>query len=235
MNVQENGKIIYLLAKNAKMISYIVTLLNIPQSVKSAQRCIDSAMSFNVTPPVIFPAVYKDIALTEAKNEHLGIGKFDTSFSNINAVVGNFVTQYRIWKTILESNEPGIVLEHDAVFVGNIPDLKNHNIVNLGKPSYGNFNKKDKPGIYPMFSKTGGYIPGAHGYYLTPRGAEELITKAKKLGATPCDLFLNKTNFPNIMEIYPWVIEAKDEFTTIQKEKGCTAKHNYSKDFEIIT
>ena len=85
-----------------------------------------------------------------------------------------------------------------------------------------------------MFSKPGGYIPGAHGYYLTPKGARQLITTAKRVGATPCDLFLNKTNFPNIMELYPWPIEADDSFTTIQKEKGCKAKHNYDNDFKVL-
>jgi hypothetical protein len=47
-------------------------------------------------------------------------------------------------------------------------------------------------------------------------------------------LFINKTNFPDIKELYPWVVEAKDGFTTIQKAKGCTAKHNYNKDFKIL-
>ena len=112
--------------------------------------------------------------------------------SNRAAVMGNFVTQYRIWCKILESGEPGIVLEHDAVFVAPIPDLTGKGeIINIGKPSYGGFKKQSTSGVYPMFSKPGGYIPGAHAYYVTPNGAKELITKAKQYGASPCDLFLN--------------------------------------------
>ncbi len=216
------------------MKAYIVTLLNLPESIQIAERCIASAKQFNVDAE-IFPAVYKDVALDEAKQEQLKLSKWDESYSNIGAVVGNFITQYRIWKTILESNEPGIVLEHDAVFTGNVPDLTNKgDIINLGKPSYGAFKTKDVAGVYPMFSKTGGYIPGAHGYYLTPRGAEQLITLAKNKGVAPCDIYLNKNNFPDIKEIYPWVIEARDEFTTIQKEKGCGAKHNYNENYKIL-
>lgn len=85
-----------------------------------------------------------------------------------------------------------------------------------------------------MFSKTGGYIPGAHGYYLTPKGAQQLVDKAKQTGAAPCDLYLNNRAFPNIKELYPWVVEAWDEFSTIQNEKGCLAKHNYNEDYKLL-
>jgi len=212
------------------MKGYVVTLMNLPESISVANRCKDTGQQFDVDVE-IFPAVFKDVALEELEKEGLKLSKWDESYS----VVGNFISQYRIWKTIVESKEPGIVLEHDAVFTTPIPVLKGcGDIINLGKPSYGNFKSKSKQGIYPMFSKPGGYIPGAHGYYLTPEGGQQFINKAKALGATPCDLFINKTNFPDIKEIYPWVIEAKDEFTTIQKEKGCTAKHNYNNNFKIL-
>jgi len=214
------------------MKGYVVTLMNLPESVAVAERCKTSGAQFGVDVE-LFPAVFKDIALEEMEKEGLTMATWDESFSNVGAVVGNFITQYRIWKTIVESEEHGIVLEHDAVFTNIVPKLT-HDIVNLGKPSYGIFVRQKQAGVYPMFSKPGGYIPGAHGYYLTPTGAQQLINKAKEIGATPCDLFLSKKNFNNLMEIYPWVIEAKDEFTTIQKEKGCTAKHNYNNNFKIL-
>ena len=212
---------------------YIVTLLNLPESVSMAERCIESAKQFNVDVE-IFPGVWKDISINEMNNENLKLDEWDNSFSNTNAVVGNFISQFRIWKRIVESGEPGIVLEHDAVFVDYVPDLSDGDIINLGKPSYGQFFTKTSSGIFPMFSKQNKHIPGAHGYYLTPHGANDLIQVAKDKGVAPCDIFLNKSNFPNIKEIYPWVIEARDEFTTIQKEKGCGAKHNYNKKFKIL-
>lgn len=214
------------------MKGYVVTLLNLPQSVKMAERCVASGAQFGIDVE-LFPAVHKDVAHEELKTENLFQATFDESYSNVGAVVGNFVAQYRIWKTIVASNEPGIVLEHDAVFTNIVPSLQG-DIINIGKPSYGRFNTKPAPGIYPMFSKSGGYIPGAHGYYLTPIGAQQLIDKAKVLGASPCDLFLCKKNFPTILELYPWVVEAHDEFSTIQNEKGCLAKHNYNEDYKLI-
>jgi GR25 family glycosyltransferase involved in LPS biosynthesis len=214
------------------MKGYVVTLMNIPESVKFAQRCIKSGKKYNIDIEM-FPAVWKTEAMDELKKENLKKSVFDESWSNPEAVIGNFISQYRIWNKIVESGEPGIVFEHDAVVVSNIPDIKG-DIVNLGKPSYGNFKKQNKPGEYKMFSKPGGYIPGAHSYYLTPKGAKQLIKVAKQKGAAPCDIYLNKKNFPNIAEVYPWPVEAHDEFSTIQVEKGCIAKHNYNKDYKLL-
>lgn len=210
------------------MKGYVVTLMQKPESVEVAKRCIESAKQFDIIVEM-FPAVDKDFALHELQKEGLKQAKFDETYSNPNAVLGNFISQYRIWNQIIKDNAPAIVLEHDAVFVSNLPDvIGKGDIINLGKPSYGKFQTKSVAGIYKMFSKHGGmYAPGAHGYYVTPEGAKQLISEAKKSGAAPCDLFLNNKKFPNIMESYPWPIEAHDEFTTIQVEKGCVAKHNY--------
>ena len=215
------------------MKGYVVTLMNLPESVKMAERCISSGKKFGVEIEM-FPAVWKTESMKERVKEGLEMSAFDQSWSRVDAVIGNFVSQYRIWKKIKESKEPGIVFEHDAIVVDSVPDLGKHDLVNLGKPSYGSYGTPGTRGIFPMFSKPGGYIPGAHGYYVTPVGAEQLINKAKESGAAPCDLYLCKKLFPNIMEIYPWVIEVDDEFSTIQKEKGCFAKHNYGGDYKIL-
>ena len=216
------------------MKGYVVTLTKVEQSVNASLRCVGLGKNFGVDITMI-PARDKSNSMQTMTEYGLKLGTFNNSFSNVNAVVGNFVTQYLIWTMILKTNIPAIVLEHDAVVIDNIPDLEGKgDIINLGKPSYGKFNTKDKKGIYPMFSKNGGYIPGAHGYYVTPKGAEQLIAKAKEIGVFPCDLFLNRKNFPHIKEYYPWCIIADDSFTTIQKEKGCKAKHNFNKNFEIL-
>lgn len=226
------------------MKGYVVTLLTLPESVEVANRCVESGKQFNVDVE-IFPAVNKNNAEQELANEGLEIATIEAekqmlpnytrNESNRGAVLGNFITQYQIWKTIAESNEPSIVLEHDAVFIANVPDLTNQgDIINIGKPSYGKFRTKNAPGVYPMFSKPGGYIPGAHGYYVTPAGAQQLVAKANTFGAAPCDLFLNNKMFPNIKELWPQVVEARDSFSTIQKALGCKAKHNYNKDYKLL-
>ena len=230
------------------MIGYVVTLMNLHASKEIAYRCKESAADVGIRVE-LFPAVDKNSSLEELANEGLEIASqevkdqflqgADSKYSNQNAVLGNFVSQYRIWNKILNNNQPGIVLEHDAVFLAPLPNLegKGH-IINIGIPSFGAFKKQTTPGVYPMFSKPGGYIPGAHGYYVTPAGAEQLIHAAKTYGAGPCDLFLNNKMFPDIKEIWPQIVEARDTFTTIQNQEGCVAKHSYKKNqkgYAILT
>lgn len=221
------------------MKGYVVTILQLPESVASANRCVESGVKFGIDIE-IFPAIYKTDIDSELFKTKLMVGKFDESFSHKNAVIGNFLSQFYIWNKIYNSNEPGIVLEHDAIIVANVPDLQNGgDIINLGKPSYGKFKEQKLEGIYPIFSKSyvdkiGIYLPGAHGYYLTPNGALRLIDKAKKIGVYPCDLFINTVNFPDLMEVSPWPIEAHDSFTSIQRKKGCLGKHNFSQNFRFL-
>ena len=88
-------------------------------------------------------------------------------------------------------------------------------------------------GVYNLFSKPGGYLPGTHAYVVTPQAAAKLL-EYSKIKPAPADLFLNKNAFPWIKEYYPWPIEADDTFTTVQNENGCLAKHNYGETYEII-
>ena len=63
------------------------------------------------------------------------------------------------------------------------------------------------------------------------------VLKKAETDAGPTDVFLHLDNFSFLQEYYPWVVEAKDSFTTIQNEKGCRAKHMYHvnpKNYKII-
>ena len=54
------------------------------------------------------------------------------------------------------------------------------------------------------------------------------------MGARPTDVYLNIDTFPFLQEYYPWPVEARDSFTTIQSEMGCKAKHNFNEKYEIV-
>ena len=103
--------------------------------------------------------------------------------------------------------------------------------MNIGAPSYGNAQTPNILGVNPLTSKP--YFPGAHGYMITPAGAKMLISKAKT-NAAPTDVFMSLSNFPTLQEYYPWAVEARDSFTTIQKQAGCLAKHSYGETYDII-
>ncbi len=215
------------------MKGYVVTLMNLDESVKVADRCIESGKQFGIDIEYWY-AINKQHSLKVIAGCDLSVSNYDQQYSVNEAVLANFMSQYLLWSKICMLSEPTLILEHDAVITAPIPEYDYEGITNIGKPSYGQYKIKNKVGIYPMFSKVGGYIPGAHAYIVSPEGAKELVKAAKRIGAAPVDLFLNKTTFPNIKEIYPWVAEAQDSFTTIQKAKGCEAKHNYDGDYRIL-
>ena len=132
----------------------------------------------------------------------------------------------------VKENEVIVIFEHDAIVTGEVPVNENFDgCMTFSKPSYGRFNTPIKLGVDGLVQKK--YFGGAHGYMVNPEGAKKIISKAKTCGA-PTDVFLNVDNFSFLQEYYPWVCMAADSFTTIQKEAGVQAKHNYGETYRII-
>ena len=207
------------------MRAYVITIMDLFQSIDVAQRCILSGMRVGVDVHK-FPAFTpKDRPHQFFKDAGWPIGRFvKNPFSRHEPCLATFWSHSRLWMDCALDDEPYLILEHDAVFRQPLPVLHLREVdgcCNLGKPSFGNF-RKPEPGLGPLVSKR--YFPGAHAYYLTPSGAERLLAKAHE--AEPTDIFLNRVRFPWLQEFYPWPIVADDSFTTIQKPRGCTSKHN---------
>ena len=110
-----------------------------------------------------------------------------------------------------------------SMFNGNANGASGYTMFNNGQSS-------SIIGTNPLTSKR--YFPGAHAYRLNPRGAKQLVERAR-LEASPTDIFLNLDTFPFLQEYYPWPVEVRESFSTIQKTEGCLAKHMYSKDYII--
>lgn len=219
--------------------AFVITLMDLPQSVEVAGRCIESARRHGIDVEM-FAATGKSSSRAELQRLGLSVRDHDQSYSNTDAAMGLFATSVRLWQKIADEFEHAIVLEHDALFVAPLPDLRGKgDIINLGKPSYGEYRIQARPGVHGLYSKKahpqhGIYMPGAHAYYLTREGAKQLLAKARELGAAPVDVFLNTATFPDIKEIYPWIALAADSFSTIQKQHGCRAKHNFREGYEVL-
>lgn len=216
------------------MKSYVITINEIEQSVQAAKRCINSGLSTGGIIIEKFNAVTPkntDIHAM-AEEEGINIDGFKEIYSRLDNCLAAFLSHYSIWKLAAESHQPTAIFEHDAVIVNNINSSMVFNkVVNIGKPSYGNYNTPNTLGVGPLVHKP--YFGGAHAYIINRDGAKELIKQAK-IEARPTDVFLNVNNFPFLQEKYPWPVEARDSFTTIQKEMGCLAKHNYGETYEIL-
>lgn len=215
------------------MKHYVITIKDIPQSVEYANRCIKSASNFDMKVEQ-FDAVTPRNTDVHKMLKDEGISKlgFEEKYSRLDNCIAAFLSHYSLWKRCIEHNHSITIFEHDAIIVDKIPDFINFKgCVNLGKPSYGKFNTPKKLGVNDLTSKQ--YFGGAHAYRITPSAAKHLVAKAKT-NAGPTDVYLHNQNFAWLEEYYPWPVEVKDTFTTIQREAGCLAKHNYGDTYEII-
>jgi len=212
-------------------MNYVITIEANPRSVQVARRCIKSGAK-NGTLIQMFPAVtpHNTDIYEMAKKEGINIDGFKEQYSRLDNCVAAFLSHYSLWKQAAERSETTTIFEHDAVVINQIPDVQFTQCVSFGAPSYGKFHTPRHLGVGPLTSKP--YFPGAHAYRVSPKGAEQLIYEAKR-NARPTDIFLNIHTFPGLQEYYPWPVECKDNFTTIQNERGCLAKHNYDETYKI--
>lgn len=195
------------------------------KSVKSAERCITSGYTTGGITIEKWPATTpRDDINIIAANEGINTAAIDEVYSRTSNCLAAFLSHYRLWKWSVQNNEEITIFEHDAVCVNVINSTIIYNAcISLGHPSYGKFNTPATLGVNPLTSKT--YFPGAHAYRLKPAAAKFFIQQAKT-AARPTDVFLNLNSFPFLEEYYPWLVEAKDSFTTIQNVNGIAAKHN---------
>ena len=207
------------------MKHYVITIMDNEQSIRSAERCIQSGKSVGgITIKHWRATTPRDDIYGMAKDEYINITAMDEVYSRTPNCLAAFLSHYKLWKECVELNQEITIFEHDAVCVNNINSQLVYNAcISLGKPSYGKFNTPPTLGVNPLTSKR--YFPGAHAYRLKPAAAQMFMQQARQ-EAKPTDVFLNIDTFPFLEEYYPWLVEAKDSFTTIQNSNGIAAKHN---------
>ena len=205
------------------MRAVVITIENNNRSIQSAARCMGSAPYLKIKQhKAVTPEDDLETLLKINNIKNLNNFKKDQRYSRIERCVSAFLSHLYTWKDCVELNEPTIIFEHDAIVVNQIPkSFKFNKVMTIAKPSYGNYHTPTFIGTGPLIQKR--YFGGAHGYVVSPKGAKELIKKAET-DAGPTDTFLNLDNFPFLQEYNPWLVEAKDTFTTIQNERGCRAK-----------
>ena len=219
--------------KNMKC--YVITISDLERSVRAAQRCIKSGENLLHSKIEIFPAITpKDDPEKIFHDKGFHDEYFVDVYSRKLNCMAAFLSHLSLWEMCAKDNEEYIIFEHDAVILDQIPKHMNYKkCVSLGAPSYGVFNTPETLGVIPLTSKP--YFPGAHAYRLKPSAAKIFVQHAK-LTACPTDLYLDIRRFPWLQEYYPWPVIAKDNFTTIQLEGGCVAKHNWKNGlaYEIL-
>lgn len=212
------------------MKTYVITLTQLEDSVKSAERVVASGREHGIE-AVIFEGVPKTISRDRMVDAGIRQSTREDETGNVDAMIGCFMSHFSLWERCVEDDEPILVLEHDAYFVAPINEsvLRGHCCVNLGRPYYGRLKRPFRfkffagalsrmlggggAQVFPLFSSN--HLPGTHAYYVEPSGARKLISQARDGGLRPADLYMNSREFPFLEEIYPWPIEARPHFTSI--------------------
>ena len=213
------------------MKAFVITLINNAKSVEVAQKCVESGKrhGIDIWNFEAFSPADDPVSLLQTR----GIDpiQFDEKYSRNLNCISAFLSHYALWEQCIKSNETFVIFEHDAIVLAPIPETTFRYVMNIGAPSYGNWNTPKILGVNPLTTKR--YFPGAHAYMITPAGAKLLIENAP-MYAKPTDVYMNLDTFPWLQEYYPFCAEAIDSFTTIQVQAGCQAKHNYKDGYGII-
>lgn len=208
------------------MKGYVITIDSLPQSVQAAERCIKSAARNGTEVEMFAASTPADNPQEYLQERGVPTEGFREVYSRFDNCVAAFTSHYRLWEKAYNEKETLLVLEHDAYFVDQIPNVTFTDILSFGHPSYGRWQTPPNLGKNTLVSKQ--YLPGAHAYAVTPQGAGKLLETAK-VCAGPTDIFISNQNFDCVEEYYPWPVEAKDSFSTIQSDRGIAAKHQYQK------
>ena len=213
------------------MKAFVITILENKRSVESANRCIESGKRQGFKIEKFSAITPDDEPLEILERKGIAPSKFDEKYSRNLNCISAFLSHHTLWEMCAKDNETYIIFEHDAIMVDRPPPTTFNYVMNIGHPSYGNYNTPKQIGVNPLTSKR--YFPGAHAYMVTPAGAQLLVENAP-MYAKPTDVYLHLDTFPWLQEWYPFVAEARDSFTTIQTETECLAKHNWKEGYEII-
>ena len=214
------------------MKAFVITIMDNEKSMESAFRCMKSAEKYGLHVehhPAFTP---KDKPWEILHKKGISPHGFVERYSRLENCMACFLSHHSLWEMSVELDETIVIFEHDALVTGEIPINENFDgCMTFSKPSYGKFNTPMKLGVDGLVQKQ--YFGGAHGYMINAKGAKEFIKKAM-INAAPADVFINLSNFPWLQEYYPWACIAADTFTTIQRNDGCLAKHNYKEGYNII-
>ncbi len=223
------------------MKAYVITIRGNTYSETCADRCIESAAKFGVTVEK-FNAVPKEDARfymslqglewtwpTEKPDvcAYTGLKRHLYPTTDLNARIGCAMSHYSLWLECIALKEPILSLEHDAVFIGPLPELTpNFGALMLNNPTgatpkgawWAQKMKDRGPGVWPKTyvfddGRPDG-LAGNSAYIISPETAQRCAELYHKYGVWPNDATLCRQLVPGLMEVYPFVTEVRQTQST---------------------
>jgi GR25 family glycosyltransferase involved in LPS biosynthesis len=195
------------------MKTFIIRISSNKDSVRSAEQTLQTAKDVGYTEPIeIFEAI--------KPNDWKQILPYPNTFNDYERpdnVAACFASHYLLWKKCVELDEPISILEHDAIFKQNIPDIEFDMCVNFGRPSYIRPNEMvyDEPKDGLDIVNQVNYL-GHHAYAIKPNAAKIFCEDVKKRTLSANDVWMDKATYPWLEEYRPFPIIADTDFSTVQ-------------------
>ena len=214
------------------MKAFVIAIPNHEKSQAAADRCIASGKKYGVEIErfdAITPSTHDIYEICQRLN--ISTKGFVGNYSKLDNVISCFLSHFTLWQSCNNNNTPYMIFEHDAIIDAPLPQVLPNYVGTFGTPSFGRYRTPTTLGWGKLTSKS--YFPGAHAYIVTPKGAD-MLCKQASIKARPTDVFLTLRTFNWLQEYYPWCATVHDTFSTVQKMKGCTAKHNFNSNYEYL-
>lgn len=233
------------------MKAFIIVLQESEHSRSLGASSIKEANKFGIYPEV-FNAI-NGYQSAKVFKKH-GITRFLTSdLIEQPGHQGCFLSHFELWMKCVELDEPIIILEHDGVFIRELPDdildkfdgvLKLDPLLPYNGFSTYNY-KVDKSlllnneiEVYHQPARgtwygVGEFIWGAYGYIIKPKAAAALIDFAQTIGACPTDVHIGrnlvdiKTTRVPVVRLHEFYNDhnVRRESTTSKLEKFVTGEN----------
>lgn len=220
------------------MKAFVITLLGHPYSEACAARCQQSA---NIEVQQ-FPAVGRDYAeqimqrhclrwtwakLNNAHGVCIQTGLNQHPYGDRLAKIGCSMSHYLLWQRCVALNQTILILEHDAVFLRDMPEFEFEGICQINDPAgathrgqaWSDYMRLRGDGVFPKTRvmedplRPDG-LAGNSAYVIKPWAAQELIDAFHKYGVWPNDATMCIQLFPYLQELYPWVTRVEQSEST---------------------
>ena len=205
------------------MRTFVITLSNNKDSVRSAEQTRRSAKKVGYKEPIehfeaITPDQWEDILPNNGNHKfHIMERLTGSEFERPRNIAAGFASHYLLWKKCIELGEPILILEHDAIFVDNIPDIEFDRCVNFGRPSYirpfAMVYKDYKDGLHLLEQAN---FLGHHAYAMKPEAAKQFVADVETRELICNDIWMDRETYPWLQEYRPYPIIADTDFSTLQ-------------------
>lgn len=218
------------------MITRLITIRGHSYSEKSSYACIDSAARYDievhpwwaVTPDSVVDIMnYHGLSWTWANMNtqkticpHTGLHHFPYTARDVRTKMACSMSHYLLWLECADSDDEMLILEHDARFQRELPDIDFYGACQINDPRGGGYRgawhsdqmaQRGTTGTHALTRKrdSGSLIPdgfsGGSAYLIKPHAAQQFLDAVARLGLWPNDATICLQLFPWLQEYYPFI------------------------------